>query len=90
MNSKADASALNALTTRVTSAEGKIASQGQSITQLTNSISNTESAMDAQGKIGNLLANASFERGQVAFDGWSDLADVIDATNPHSGGKSLE
>ncbi|HEE5065247.1 TPA: DUF1983 domain-containing protein [Klebsiella pneumoniae] len=90
VNSKADASALNALTTRVTSAEGKIASQGQSITQLTNSISNTESAMDAQGKIpGNLLANASFERGQVAFDGWSDLADVIDATNPHSGGKIL-
>lgn len=90
VNSKADASALNALTTRVTSAEGKIASQGQSITQLTNSISNTESAMDAQGKIpGNLLANASFERRQVAFDGWSDLADVIDATNPHSGGKIL-
>lgn len=90
VNSKADASALNALTTRVSSAEGKIASQGQSITQLTNSISNTESAMDAQGKIpGNLLANASFERGQVAFDGWSDLADVIDATNPHSGGKIL-
>ncbi|MDX7152902.1 gp24 [Klebsiella pneumoniae] len=90
VNSKADASALNALTTRVSSAEGKIASQGQSITQLTNSISNTESAMDAQGKIpGNLLANASFERGQVAFDGWSDLTDVIDATNPHSGGKIL-
>ncbi|HCI6772661.1 TPA: carbohydrate binding domain-containing protein [Klebsiella quasipneumoniae subsp. similipneumoniae] len=90
VNSKADASALNALTTRVSNAEGKIASQGQSITQLTNSISNTESAMDAQGKIpGNLLANASFERGQVAFDGWSDLADVIDATNPHSGGKIL-
>lgn len=90
VNSKADASALNALTTRVSSAEGKIASQGQSITQLTNSISNAESAMDAQGKIpGNLLANASFERGQVAFDGWSDLTDVIDATNPHSGGKIL-
>ncbi|HBQ2172666.1 TPA: DUF1983 domain-containing protein [Klebsiella pneumoniae] len=90
VNSKADASALNSLTTRVSNAEGKIASQGQSITQLTNSISNTESAMDAQGKIpGNLLANASFERGQVAFDGWSDLTDVIDATNPHSGGKIL-
>ncbi|WP_259273972.1 carbohydrate binding domain-containing protein [Klebsiella pneumoniae] len=90
LNNKADASALQSLTTRVSNAEGKIASQGQSITQLTNSISNTESAMDAQGKIpGNLLANASFERGQVAFDGWSDLTDVIDATNPHSGGKIL-
>ncbi|VAN42256.1 gp24 [Klebsiella pneumoniae] len=90
VNSKADASAVNSLTTRVSNAEGKIASQGQSITQLTNSISNTESAMDAQGKIpGNLLANASFERGQIAFDGWSDLTDVIDATNPHSGGKIL-
>lgn len=90
VNSKADASAVNSLTTRVSNAEGKIASQGQSITQLTNSISNTESAMDAQGKIpGNLLANASFERGQIAFDGWSDLTDVIDATNPHSGRKIL-
>lgn len=90
VNSKADASVVNSLTTRVSNAEGKIASQGQSITQLTNSISNTESAMDAQGKIpGNLLANASFERGQIAFDGWSDLTDVIDATNPHSGGKIL-
>ncbi|EPY7328696.1 DUF1983 domain-containing protein [Klebsiella pneumoniae] len=90
VNTKADAAALIALTTRVTTAEGKIDSQGTAITQLTNSIINTESAMDAQGKIpGNLLANASFERGQVAFDGWSDLADVIDATNPHSGGKIL-
>lgn len=35
---KADASALSALTTRVSTAEGKIDSQGQSITSLTNTV----------------------------------------------------
>lgn len=88
VNTKADASALNALTTRVSTAEGKIDSQGQAITQLNNSISNTDASIDAQGKIpGNLLANASFERGPVNFTGWSSLATIITATQPHSGTK---
>ena len=88
VNTKADASALNALTTRVSTAEGKIDSQGQSITQLSNSLSATDASIDAQGKIpGNLLANSSFERGPVNFNGWSSLATVITATQPHSGTK---
>lgn len=88
VNSKADASALNALTTRVSTAEGKIDSQGQSITQLSNSLSATDASIDAQGKIpGNLLANSSFERGPVNFTGWSSLATIITATQPHSGTK---
>lgn len=88
VNTKADASALNAMTTRVSTAEGKIDSQGQSITQLSNSLSATDASIDAQGKIpGNLLANSSFERGPVNFNGWSSLATVITATQPHSGTK---
>ena len=88
VNNKADASALNALTTRVSTAEGKIDSQGQSITQLSNSLSETDASIDAQGKIpGNLLANSSFERGPVNFTGWSSLATIIKATQPHSGTK---
>ena len=91
VNNKADASALNALTTRVSTAEGKIDSQGQSITQLSNSLSATDASIDAQGKIpGNLLANSSFERGQVNFTGWSSIATIITATQPHSGTKIVK
>ncbi|HCI9829454.1 TPA: DUF1983 domain-containing protein [Klebsiella pneumoniae] len=91
VNNKADASALNALTTRVSTAEGKIDSHGQSITQLSNSLSATDSSIDAQGKIpGNLLANSSFERGPVNFTGWSSLATIITATQPHSGTKIVK
>ncbi|SVM33515.1 gp24 [Klebsiella pneumoniae] len=50
LNNKADATALNALTTRVTTAEGKITTQGNAITQLTNDLS------VANGKI---VSNAS-------------------------------
>ncbi|WP_251347135.1 phage tail tip fiber protein [Klebsiella variicola] len=91
VNSKADAAALIALTTRVTTAEGKIDSQGTAITQLNNSLSATDSSIDAQGKIpGNLLANASFERGPVNFTGWSSIATIITATQPHSGSKIVK
>lgn len=91
VNNKADASALNAITTRVSTAEGKIDSQGQSITQLSNNLSATDASIDAQGKIpGNLLANSSFERGQVNFTGWSSLATIITATQPHSGTKIVK
>ncbi|MGR8779130.1 TipJ family phage tail tip protein [Klebsiella quasipneumoniae] len=91
VNSKADAAALSALTTRVTTAEGKIDSQGTAITQLNNSLSATDSSIDAQGKIpGNLLANASFERGTASFSGWNSLSTVVTLSIPHSGTKALK
>ncbi|CAM3454171.1 DUF1983 domain-containing protein [Klebsiella variicola] len=91
VNTKADASALTALTTRVSTAEGKIDSQGQAITQLSNSLSATDASIDAQGKIpGNLLANSSFERGPVNFTGWSSIATIITASQPHSGTKIVK
>ncbi|HGY3919183.1 TPA: carbohydrate binding domain-containing protein [Klebsiella pneumoniae] len=91
VNTKADATALIALTTRVTTAEGKIDSQGTAITQLNNSIAATDSSIDAQGKIpGNLLANASFERGTASFSGWNSLSTVVTLSIPHSGTKALK
>lgn len=91
VNSKADAAALTALTTRVTTAEGKIDSQGTAITQLNNSVAATDSSIDAQGKIpGNLLANASFERGTASFSGWNSLSTVVTLSIPHSGTKALK
>lgn len=91
VNSKADAAALSALTTRVITAEGKIDSQGTAITQLNNSLSATDSSIDAQGKIpGNLLANASFERGTASFSGWNSLSTVVTLSIPHSGTKALK
>ncbi|HDS8474117.1 TPA: carbohydrate binding domain-containing protein [Klebsiella quasipneumoniae subsp. similipneumoniae] len=91
VNTKADAAALIALTTRVTTAEGKIDSQGTAITQLNNSIAATDSSLDAQGKIpGNLLANASFERGTASFSGWNSLSTVVTLSIPHSGTKALK
>lgn len=91
VNTKADAAALIALTTRVTTAEGKIDSQGTAITQLNNSIAASDSSIDAQGKIpGNLLANASFERGTASFSGWNSLSTVVTLSIPHSGTKALK
>lgn len=91
VNNKADASALNALTTRVTTAEGKIDSQGTAITQLSNNLSATDASIDAQGKIpGNLLANASFERGTASFTGWNSLSTVVTLSIPHRGTKALK
>ena len=46
--SKADASAVNALTTRVTTAEGSITSQGNAATALTNRVTTAETNLTAQ------------------------------------------
>ena len=58
-NTKADASAVNALTTRVTNAEGTITSQGTSITNLNNSLTTTNTnvtAAQAAADAANTLA----------------------------------
>jgi uncharacterized coiled-coil protein SlyX len=60
-NTKADASAVNSLTNRVTAAEGTITSQASSITNLTASISNVGSD--------NLLYNPSFDVVDPALSG---------------------
>ena len=58
-NTKADAAALNSLTTRVTSAEGNVSSQGDSITSLNNSLTTTNTnvtAAQAAATAANTLA----------------------------------
>ncbi|MCD5665100.1 hypothetical protein LB407_27810, partial [Klebsiella pneumoniae] len=59
VNKKADATALNALTTRVSSAEGKLESQGQSITSLQNGLTtaNQNIGKKADSSAVNTLTN---------------------------------
>ena len=64
---KADASALNALTTRVTAAEGTITSQGSSITSLNNNLTTTNTnvtAAQAAADAANTLAGG---KGKVFY-----------------------
>lgn len=90
INAKADASALTAVTTRVTAAEGNIANQSAAVTQLNNSVSMlVNDVKTASDNPDNLLSNASFERALSDWDisgtksAWSDL----NAVNPVSGVK---
>ena len=64
-NTKADASALNSLTTRVTDAEGKITSQGTSITQLTNNLSTTNTNVTAAQSAADAAATLAGGKGKV-------------------------
>ena len=64
-NTKADASALNSLTTRVTDAEGKITSQGTSITQLTNNLSTTNTSVTAAQSAADAAATLAGGKGKV-------------------------
>jgi len=55
-NTKADASALNALTTRVTTAENTITSQGSSITSLNNALTTTNNTVATKADASALSA----------------------------------
>ncbi|WP_171253535.1 hypothetical protein, partial [Acinetobacter baumannii] len=48
LSNKADATALNALTTRVSNAEGQISSQGSSIVSLQNDLASTNKAVSTK------------------------------------------
>ena len=64
-NTKADASALNSLTTRVTSAEGLITSQGTAITQLNNSLTTTNTNVTAAQNAANAANTLAGGKGKV-------------------------
>ncbi|AXZ62036.1 hypothetical protein AM425_27700 (plasmid) [Klebsiella pneumoniae] len=67
----------------VTDQGQKLASQGSSLTQLANTLSDAMTSLAADGKIpGNMISNGSFERGQDAFTGWNNVTSVIDAQSP--------
>ena len=64
-NTKADAAALTSLTTRVTSAEGTISSQGTSITGLNNSLTTTNGNVTAAQKAANAANALAGGKGKV-------------------------
>ena len=64
-NTKADAAALNSLTTRVTSAEGTISSQGTSITSLNNGLSTTNTNVTAAQNAANAANTLAGGKGKV-------------------------
>ncbi|WP_154947963.1 DUF1983 domain-containing protein, partial [Pseudomonas fluorescens] len=64
-NTKADASAVNSLTTRVTAAEGTISSQGTSITGLNNSLTTTNTNVTAAQTAANAANTLAGGKGKV-------------------------
>ena len=64
-NTKADAAALTSLTTRVTSAEGTISSQGTSITGLNNSLTTTNTNVTAAQNAANAANTLAGGKGKV-------------------------
>ncbi len=82
---------MNTLQNRVTEQGKTLSAQGDSLTKLSNSLSQTAADIDASGKMpGNLIVNGSFERGAAGFTGWSSTATVADLQVPHSGNKALK
>ncbi|ELW9440228.1 DUF1983 domain-containing protein [Pluralibacter gergoviae] len=81
---KASSSALQSLEQKVSQQGSTITSQSSSLTALENSLAQTQNDLDASGQvIGNMLQNASFERG---FTGWGNTTwQIFNAQNPHSG-----
>ncbi|MCS5982307.1 hypothetical protein LNO78_29160 [Klebsiella pneumoniae subsp. pneumoniae] len=88
---KADATAVNDLTSRVSATEGKVSSQADSIVQLNNSLSNAIADSDVSTKTpNNLIINPSFERGTDGYIGVSSLSTVVAIQIPHVGTKALK
>ena len=88
LTTKADASAVTALTTRVTNAEGAITSQGQSITQLNNSLTITNNNVTAAQQAAQAASDKAGAKGEVIYGTTAPAADKrlpqnlwIDTTN---------
>lgn len=64
---KADASAVTALTTRVTNAEGTITSQGNSITSLNNSLTTTNGNVTAAAAAAQAASDLAGGKGEVIY-----------------------
>ncbi len=65
--SKADATAVNNLTTRVTDAEGSISAQGQSITGLQGSLTTTNQNVTAAQQAAQAASDAAGAKGKVLY-----------------------
>ncbi|WJE88290.1 tail tip host specificity protein J [Klebsiella phage Kpn74] len=88
---KADATALATLDTKVTQQGKTLESQSNSLTNLSNSLSQIAADIDASGQIpGNLVVNPSFERGLAGYTGQSSATSVVELSVPHSGTRALK
>jgi hypothetical protein len=72
--------------------QGKtLESQSNSLTNLSNSLSQVAADIDASGQIpGNLVVNPSFERGLDGYTGRSTATSVVEVSVPHSGTRALK
>ncbi|WP_200557652.1 carbohydrate binding domain-containing protein, partial [Klebsiella quasipneumoniae] len=87
----ADATALATLDTKVTQQGKTLESQSNSLTNLSNSLSQIAADIDASGQIpGNLVVNPSFERGLAGYTGQSSATSVVELSVPHSGTRALK
>lgn len=75
LTTKADASAVTSLTTRVEAAEGKITSQGQSITQLNNSLEVTNTNVTAAQQAAQAASDKAGAKGEVIYGSTAPTAD---------------
>lgn len=86
VNTKASAAALQALQTQVTTLDGKVTSQGSSITQLTNNLAMTTADTDSMSEMpGNLVMNHSFERQFETWEFTNTGWDAYAAQGPRTG-----
>ena len=88
LTTKADASALTSLTTRVTTVEGTVTSQGQSITKLNNSLDTTNQNVTAAQNAAQAASDKAGSKGEVIYGSTAPAADKtlsqnlwIDTTN---------
>ena len=78
---KADASVVQSLTTRVTEAEGSLSSQGQAITGLNNSLNTTNQNVTAAQQAAQAAATAAGAKGEVIYGSTAPAADKRLAQN---------
>ncbi|EPG8123482.1 TPA: carbohydrate binding domain-containing protein, partial [Klebsiella pneumoniae] len=82
---------LATLDTKVTQQGKTLESQSNSLTNLSNSLSQVAADIDASGQIpGNLVVNPSFERGLDGYTGRSTATSVVEVSAPHSGTRALK
>nr|CAK1256969.1 tail fiber protein [Klebsiella phage vB_Ko_K70PH128C1] len=90
VNKKADASTVQALQQTVTQQGKDISSQGSSITGLENNLSLVNADMNNITTPGNLITNATFERGDQGYFGFNGSVSIDVLQAPHSGTHALK
>lgn len=90
VNKKADASTVQALQQTVTQQGKDISSQGSSITGLENNLSLVNADLNNITTPGNLITNATFERGDQGYFGFNGSVSIDVLQAPHSGTHAMK